>query len=367
MSLLSRTTSTSWERVQWLRLARQAIAWADPLVLHGIVDLFADFNSKDDLVLIFLFTRDFIAMGQLLGLLTKRADAGGSILVDFASVPISPKFNSEVLSKGAEVLSSIENYQSGAKQFVKQGMEAKDDEERIAAFRGVLPYIAQIKSYYDFSILIASEEVIVSIAETLLSNMAAKDGLEGTKTQIKQLATILDFALRFDQTKMHTPQLLNDFSFYRRTFPRMVATCDADITVRDVEANKIAMFMAHQVPMINCICEVFQKRFQKKAEVIMLLADMANILCRAILNKHGIKDNQTKLFCCRAMTGAIVLYDHVDPNGVFCTKSKVQLAQCVKVLRNCVPPQDSLLGSIQYSSRHFKDSTTPAKITKLFS
>ena len=34
-------------------------------------------------------------------------------------------------------------------------------------------------------------------------------------------------------------------------------------SVRDVEANKIAMFMAHQVPMINCICEVFQKRFQE--------------------------------------------------------------------------------------------------------
>lgn len=304
-------------------------------------------------------------MGQWLGTLVKRGDAGGSILVDFASVPISPKFHSEVLSKGAEVLSSIENYGNGAKQFVKQGMEAKDDEERTAAFRGVLPYIAQIKSYYDFSILIASEEVIVSIAETLLANMAAKDGLEGTKTQIKQLATILDFALRFDQQKMHTPQLLNDFSFYRRTFPRMVATCDADITVRDVEANKIAMFMAHQVPMINCICEVFQKRFQEKAEVIKLLADMANILCRAIM--HGIKENETKLFCCRAMTGAIVLYDHVDPVGVFCAKSKVQLAQCVKVLRGCDPPQQGLLGSIQYSSRHFKDSTTPAKITKLFS
>ena len=43
-----------------------------------------------------------------------------------------------------------------------------------------------------------------------------------------------------------------------------------------------------------------------------------------------------------------------------------QLAQCVKVLRSCDPPQKSLLGSIQFSSRHFKDKTTPAKITKLF-
>ena len=50
----------------------------------------------------------------------KREGSGGSILVDFASVPISPKFNSEVLSKGVEVLHSIENYSNGAKLFVKQ-------------------------------------------------------------------------------------------------------------------------------------------------------------------------------------------------------------------------------------------------------
>ena len=41
-----------------------------------------------------------------------------------------------------------------------------------------------------------------------------------------------------------------------------------------------------------------------------------------------IKENDTKLFCCRAMTGAIVLYDHVDPNGVFWSKSKVQVRSC---------------------------------------
>jgi len=144
-------------------------------------------------------------MGQLLGLLKKRAEAGGSILVDFASVKLPAQFTAEVLTKGAEVLQSIENYSNGARAFVKQGMEAKDDATRLAAFRGVLPYIAQIKSYYDFSIFLASEDVIARIADNLLVAMAAKDGLEGTKSQIKQLSTILDFALRFDQQKMHTP------------------------------------------------------------------------------------------------------------------------------------------------------------------
>ena len=48
----------------------------------------------------------------------------------------------------------------------------------------------------------ASKGVLVDIVENLLVAMAAKDGLEGTKTQIKQLATLLDFALRFDQQKV---------------------------------------------------------------------------------------------------------------------------------------------------------------------
>ena len=33
-------------------------------------------------------------------------------------------------------------------------MEATNDDERAEAFRGILPYIARIKSYYDFSVLL---------------------------------------------------------------------------------------------------------------------------------------------------------------------------------------------------------------------
>merc|ERR1712150_165333 len=161
------------------------------------------------------------------------------------------------------------------------------------------------------------------------------------------------------QQKMHTPQLLNDFSFYRRTFPRMLGTeLASEILVKDVEANKIAMFIANPVPMINCISDVFEKRFQKSPEVIKLLADVAGILCRAITQgqKDGTMDKENKLFCCRAMTGVVILYDHVDPLGVFCGKSKVQIIPIIKALRDCDPPQKSLLGTIKYSSRHFKDS-----------
>merc|ERR1712113_897390 len=103
------------------------------------------------------------------------------------------------------------------------------------------------------------------------------------------------------------------------------------------------MFMARQVPMIMCLCELFQKRFQKQAEVIKLLADMANIISTAI-DTGKFKDKETRLFLCRAMTGAVVLYDHVDPNGVFCSKA-VQLKRCVKVLRASTPPQLGLLNS----------------------
>ena len=202
-------------------------------------------------------------MGQLLSLILKRADAGASILVDFASVAIPPKFDNEVLSKGREVLHSIETYATGARLFVKQvlyflifayrfhclccffrcyffilrifpisgdGGERwwgthcsvqgrppihRADKKLLWLFHLTrwkpalqnyiynLPGINDICSRVDpMCFCAASKGVLVTIVENLLVAMAAKDGLEGTKIQIKQLATLLDFALRFDQQKV---------------------------------------------------------------------------------------------------------------------------------------------------------------------
>jgi hypothetical protein len=61
--------------------------------------------------------------------------------------------------------------------------------------------------------------------------------------------------------------------------------------------------------------------------------------------------------CIYAMTGAILLYDHSTPSGVF-YKSPVQVKKCIKELKQ--HDMQQLQNLIRYSSIHFNDDTTPS-------
>ncbi|RHY08267.1 hypothetical protein DYB28_008949 [Aphanomyces astaci] len=78
-------------------------------------------------------------------------------------------------------------------------------------------------------------------------------------------------------------------------------------------------------------------------------------------------DAATELYCLRAMTAAILVYDHTSEKGAFRTKSTVK--QCVQALQAAkkgnaavAPLQDCL----QYLSRHFNDPQTPHRIRSMF-
>ena len=45
--------------------------------------------------------------------------------------------------------------------------------------------------------------------------------VEEYQSIVKQFAKLLEFVLIFDECKMETPALQNDFSYYRRTSQRM--------------------------------------------------------------------------------------------------------------------------------------------------
>jgi hypothetical protein len=96
----------------------------------------------------------------------------------------------------------------------------------------------------------------------------------------------------------------------------------------------------------------------------------------------------------RAMTGAIILYDHTAVHGAFSSKSEVkvgskslvapstrlvhervclpfcfQIKRCVKELvqwkQNAHGATSELLDAIKYCSLHYNDSSTPEKIRAL--
>ena len=71
------------------------------------------------------------------------------------------------------------------------------------------------------------------LAALVSGPMTPYDHLRTQQALVKQFAEIIDFVLKFDDLKMTTPSVQNDFSYYRRTISRM----QTGINVYDDESN----------------------------------------------------------------------------------------------------------------------------------
>jgi len=182
-----------------------------------------------------------------------------------------------------------------------------------------------------------------------------------------------DFVLRFDDAKMTNPAIQNDFSYYRRTLNRMkISKKEMNIKIRDELANRMSLFFAYPTPMMKVIADTTTK-FLASSDAILprenvtaALATMANICQGMVFNKKFASDN-TNMFCLRTMTGAIILYDHIDSQGgAFARKSPINIKGAVNVLRSyTTSPTDGLLNAMRFTTIHLNDPQTPNAIKQL--
>lgn len=88
-------------------------------------------------------------------------------------------------------------------------------------------------------------------------NLSPTQHLETQQALVKQLAEILEFVLKFDEHKMKTPAIQNDFSYYRRTLTRASLTrqdnAEKDLVVGNELANRMSLFYAHATPMLRVL------------------------------------------------------------------------------------------------------------------
>jgi hypothetical protein len=103
-----------------------------------------------------------------------------------------------------------------------------------------------------------------------------------------------------------------------------------------------------------------------KNNVTAALAFMANI-CQNMVAQKQFTADETNMFCLRAMTGAIILYDHLHPQGAFCKKSPVNIKGCIQVLKsfNERITTDGLLNALRFTTVHLSDPETPNSIKQL--
>jgi len=311
-------------------------------------------------------------MGALVSLFDKDKDPV-TIFLDFENARVSDDEKqiydalAAVLDKSASILTKLSNYR-GCEEFIRKAITTPGPETEEAAWNAVLPAVEELKEFYDFSLELEScfPKLLVALCKNdPKANIAQQQALA------KQLADVFNFVLRFDDMKMVNPAIQNDFSYYRRTLNRMkLAKKDINITIRDELANRMSLFFAYPTPMMNVVNETTVKFISQdttvpRYHVTTALATMANV-CSDMVERKKFENENTNMFCLRAMTGSIILFDHLHAQGAFSKKSMIHIKNCVTVLKNYTADKtDGLLNALRFTTIHLNDADTPASIKHL--
>jgi len=272
-----------------------------------------------------------------------------------------------VLNKGPIILERLLKYH-GCEDYIRKAITTPGPETEEGAWNAVLPAVDQLQEFYDFSLELEScfPQLLVALCKN-----DPKDSLANQQALAKQLADVFDFVLRFDDAKMVNPAIQNDFSYYRRTLNRMkLSKKELNIKIRDELANRMSLFFAYPTPMMKVLSETTVKFLSSdssvpRENVTTALATMSNV-CYDMVFKKKFEADGTNMFCLRAMTGAIILFDHLHPQGAFAKKSPIYIKGSINVLKSySASPTDGLLNALRFTTVHLNDADTPNSIKQL--
>eukprot|EP01119_Soliformovum_irregulare_P008505 TRINITY_DN21627_c0_g1_i1.p1 TRINITY_DN21627_c0_g1~~TRINITY_DN21627_c0_g1_i1.p1 ORF type:complete len:314 (-),score=65.70 TRINITY_DN21627_c0_g1_i1:91-1032(-) len=311
-------------------------------------------------------------MGKIIGALNTGRPAE-EIFLDFENAEPSNEEReihstvAAVLDKGPVILDRLFKY-DGCEEFIRKAITTPGEEFEEAAWKAVLPAVDQLQEFYDFSLEL--EACFPKLLIALCKN-EPKDSLPNQQALAKQLADVFDFVLRFDDAKMVNPAIQNDFSYYRRTLNRMkLSKKDLNIKIRDELANRMSLFFAYPTPMMKVLSETTARFLSSdnsvpRDNVTNALATMANV-CQDMVAKKKFEADTTNMMCLRAMTGAIILFDHLHSQGAFVKKSPIMIKPCIHVLKSyTASPTDGLLNALRFTTIHLNDPETPNPIKQL--
>ena len=258
----------------------------------------------------------------------------------------------EVLAQAPAVLQLLEDYK-GCQDLARKAMSTPTLANETEAFEGLLDAVRSIAAFFTFS------KQVEQVTPDLLMSLSRgpteenKQSFSDQQALVKQFAELLNFALTFDQCRMNRPYLSNDFSYYRRLLPKF--SKHPGVMVKDDDASGMALFTAEHIPMTTAIAKAAAAALEKNTYVLNALALMTNS-CYTMLQNKSFTRQDINLFVARAMTGALVCYDHVDPSGVFGKKSPIRVKHIVLLLKKDFPQENGLINAIRFSTKHFKDA-----------
>ncbi|OLL21954.1 Protein FAM49 [Neolecta irregularis DAH-3] len=160
----------------------------------------------------------------------------------------TPKEFQTIRNWSPEILSSLESY-TGCAELIRQAISNESDQTFKAAWENVEPCVQKLKEYYNFS------QQMNDAARDALLKVAAlpKDNHERHNIQYEVGRMVAD-AIRFDCTKIKTPSMQNDLSFYRRAISRSSDfPLDSLLAHSHDSANQLSMFIGRRYPMLETL------------------------------------------------------------------------------------------------------------------
>jgi len=257
-----------------------------------------------------------------------------------------------VVEKHPGIMHDMSEY-NGCTELIKKAISQPTDENKTACWEALLPTCDTLKDFF------LHAEELVKVFPTLLDAVCSGDP-EATFSKhqalTKQLASIFDFAMAFDELKMSNPAISNDFSYYRRTMSAMkMSGKDMKVTVSDEMANKMSLFYAFPTPMLNVVKNCIQaSNITDKNLIVNGLSLMANV-CIFLVDKRKFANSKMLMYCLRAATGAAIIVDSLYDPGIFHPRAKkppISPKIIISVLRGFTEePTVNLVNALRYNTK----------------
>ncbi|CAB3411306.1 unnamed protein product [Caenorhabditis bovis] len=298
------------------------------------------------------------------------------VFVDFENAQPTPdefdvyQIAEEVLSDCDRILDDVSSYGEGGYPERSQLKNDSDTEALRALMKKLEPFVARTYSYYEH---VAKIEKIVPMLLWELSSgpLPLEEQLANKQSIAKQFARIIGFVLDFDVKKMRTAQITNDYSYYRRA-KHIVYQDFEDPGV--TELPQVQMFLCEGNPMLRALCNGVDQFTSAHSNIPIrnttdLFVTIINV-CRFMLSNDDCLSRLTESsrhLCCRVMTGLVILFDHVDPNGAFVPNSPIDIRDVVRLIKAQSPANkaDCLLAGLRFTTKHFNDTSTPKSIRNI--
>jgi len=254
-------------------------------------------------------------------------------------------------------LEMLQEYED-CSQLVKRAMGDPTPDHEAEAWTRAQLCAGKAKKFYETSQ--ALELIFPELLKSLASDDQKSTFLE-KQAVCSKTASLLEFALTFDGLRVMRPTLPNDMAYYRRSLSKHAN--EGEIPVRDDEASYVMLFIAQMSPMTAAMAKGTSNLMKSSAfygtQVPKVLALMANI-CLALVRSKEI-DEATIQKSLYAMVGAMIVYDHVSPEGVFNARG-LNTKSAVTLVVKDYPQQPHLANALKYCTVHYSDDATPASI-----